>query len=101
MDKIKILNPSLWTNFMIDYLYRLQVIIGADEIRRSQYSDTSPISVGALAASKTKGVLRTKIRQFNATRGLPKCRKAYGDGDPIVLASTIKCGYTTRVMPSE
>jgi hypothetical protein len=101
MDKIVILNLSLWTNYMIDYLYRTQVITGTDEIRRSRYSDTLPVSKDVLVVSKTKGVLRTKTRQFKATWGLPKCRETYGNGDLIVSAFMLKREYTTRVMPSE
>jgi hypothetical protein len=101
MDKIEFLNLSLWTSFMIDYLDRTQVITGTDEIKRSQYADTLPVSVNTLAVLKTKGILRAKIRPFSATWGLPKCCETYGDGDPIVSVFMQKRKYATRVMPGE
>jgi len=101
MNKMIILNLSLWMSFMFDYLYRMQVITGTDEIIRSRYSDTLPVSNNVLYTLITKGVLRTKTRPFNATWGLPKCREIYGDGNPIVSVSIIKRGYTTSVMLSE
>jgi hypothetical protein len=85
---------------MIGYFYHNRILVITDEIRRSQKADTLITPLDILNISKTKGALRTKIQQYNATWGLPKCREVYGDGDPIVSDSNLN-GNTTKVMFSE
>lgn len=101
MSKIFILNLSLWANFMIGYFYHNRILVITDEIRKSQKADTLITPLDIFNISKTKGALRTKIQQYNATWGLPKCREVYGDGDPIVSDSILNYGNTTKVMFSE
>lgn len=86
---------------MVGYLIHVQITAESSEIRKSQkeeiYSATNIIKNIMIS---TKRTLKIEKPKNSATTGLPKCRKTYGDGGPIVTEAQKK-SYTTSVMSSE
>lgn len=88
---------------MVGYRIHEKVSTGSYEIKKSQHEEIySVTNIVNRTVCTTKGALRINKPIKNATTGLPKCRKTYGDGGPIIAVGRIESRrYTTRVMSRE
>jgi group II intron reverse transcriptase/maturase len=97
MNRILISNLSQRLGCMTKCFYRNRTFVRACESRRNRYQEL-PLTARIIPdiICMTKRVLRVNVPVIEATLGLPKSRKRYGDGG-LIVAVTIQVFSNTSI----